>query len=322
MPADFRPKTRAFEKNFQCLILERKDAIKYEERLDANILRCYTDGSKLSGRVGAGVHIEYPNNDKDSTQHSYYLGQLSTVFQAEVFAISMAAEMLSEENVQQQKIAVLSDSQAAIKAIESNTVTSNSVLRCIQNLNLIGKKNSLLIAWTPGHEGVRGNEEADQQAKRRSELVVEGPEPFIPVPYASCVYAIKDWSAKRWQTAWNERTDCRSTKEHVGWASNRLSSSLLSMSRSQVNLVLQILTGHCNLQKHKCTMGRATSPLCPKCGQDNETPDHHVGSCVYYRDIRKKYLGYETLTIRSVVEKRNLRTLASYLKQTGRLAEF
>ena len=209
------------------------------------------------------------------------MGRYSTVFQAEVFAIAEVAKKLIVDGIVNEKIIILVDSQAAILAIQNSIVKSNTVLTCIKNLNILGKDNDVTIAWTPGHTGIQGNEKADILAKSGSALNCSGPEPFISIPYASCRAAIKDWSVKRWKTSWIERKDCLRTKENVGWALPQLTKRLLKLKRPRINEVLQVLTGHCNLQKHRCTMGHDVSSTCPKCNLEEETPNHHVGECTY-----------------------------------------
>ena len=162
-----------------------------------------------------------------------------------------------------QNIVVLVDSQAAIKALIKCTVTSITVLNCIRNLNQLGKQKHVSIAWISGHAGVHGNEVADYLAKSGSKSKMHGPEPFITVPYASCVSTVIDWSTDRWKSMWNKRKDCFRMKESVGWTYSRLTMRLLYLKRPQLNRVVQVLTGHCNLQRHKKTTGRAESSLCP-----------------------------------------------------------
>ena len=153
-----------------------------------------------------------------------------------------------------EKIIILVNSQAAILAIQNNIVKSNAVLTRIKNLNTLGKDNDVTIAWTPSHPGIQRNKKADILAKSESTLNCLGPESFISISYASCRAAIKDWSVKRWRTSWIERKDCLRTKENVGWALPQLTQELLRFKRFRINEVLQVLTGHCNLQKHRCTM--------------------------------------------------------------------
>ena len=106
---------------------------------------------------------------------------------------------------------------------------------------------------------------ADHVAKSGSISKVHGPEPFITVPYASCVSTVKDWFTDRWKSMWNERKDCLRMNKSVGWTSSRLTIHLLNLKRPQLHRVVLVLTRHCNLQRHKKTTGRAESPLCPKC---------------------------------------------------------
>ena len=111
-------------------------------------------------------------------------------------------------------------------------------------------------------------------------------------------------------------------KEFVSWTSSRPAIRLLNRKRPQSKRVVQVLTGHCNLQPHKKTTGRAESSLCPKCSLEDETPNHHVGNCKLYQDIRVKYYGITKSTVHDVVTKCSINKLATYLKEAGRLSEF
>ena len=114
---------------------------------------------------------------------------------------------------------------------------------------------------------------------------------------------------------WNKRKDCLRMKEPVGWTSSRLTIRLLNLKRPQLNRVVQVLTGHCNLQRHKKTTGRAESSLCPKCSLEDETPNHHVGNCKLYLDICVENFEITKTTVHDVVTKCNTNELATYLKE-------
>ena len=133
IPADQITKTKVFERNFECQIMDKKNAIRSESVLNQNTVKVYTDGSKLDGRVGAGFYAEYPNNSPK--QAIFHLGIQSTVFQAEVLAIPEVAKNLLLEKMHNQSIVVPVESQAAIKSLTKCTVTSITVLDCIGNLN-------------------------------------------------------------------------------------------------------------------------------------------------------------------------------------------
>ena len=145
MPADRINKTKVFEKNFECQIVDKMNAIRPESVLIQNTVKVYTDGSKLDGRVGAGFYAEYPNNSPKEA--FFHLGIYSTVFQAEVLAISEMAKNPVWKKMHNQSIVVLVDSQAATKALIKCTVTSITVFNCIRNLNQLRKQNHVSIVW-------------------------------------------------------------------------------------------------------------------------------------------------------------------------------
>ena len=290
MPADRIKKTKVFERNFECQIMNKKNAIRSESVLNQKTVKVYTDGLKLDGRVGMGFYAEYSNNSPK--QAFFHLEIYSTVLQTEVLAISEVAKNLLLEKMYNQSIVVLVDRQAAIKALITCTVTSITGINCIRNQNQLGKHNHVSIAWIPGRAGVYGNKVADYVAKSGSKSKLHGPEPSITVPYASCVSTVKDCSTDRRKSMWNKRKDCLRMNESVDWTSSRLTIRLLNLKRPQLNKVVQV-TGHCNLQRHKKTTGRAESSLCPKCIGllEIEAPNHHFGNCKLYHDIRVKYFG-------------------------------
>ena len=61
MPADQIKKTKVFERNFECQIMDKINAIRFESVLNQNTVKVYIDGSKLDGRVGAGFICRIPN---------------------------------------------------------------------------------------------------------------------------------------------------------------------------------------------------------------------------------------------------------------------
>ena len=99
MPTDRIMKTKVFERNFECQIMGKKNAIRSESVLNQNTVKVYTDGSKLNRRVGAGFYTEYPNNSPKQTV--FHLRIRSTVFQAEVLGIpEVTKNLLLEKNAQ------------------------------------------------------------------------------------------------------------------------------------------------------------------------------------------------------------------------------
>jgi hypothetical protein len=89
----------------------------------------YTDGSKTTKGTGAGVY-GYGTRMKCS----FSLGKYTTVFQAEVYAIMACTLENLDRNYRNRNIYILSDSQAAIKALDSYQINSKLVWDCHQSL--------------------------------------------------------------------------------------------------------------------------------------------------------------------------------------------
>ena len=92
----------------------------------------------------------------------------SSVFQAEIEAISHACQYalanIKELNINYIKI--LSDSQAAIKALNKPRITSQSVLTTLEFMETLALEvKHVTLAWIKAHVGTEGNEQADQAAK-------------------------------------------------------------------------------------------------------------------------------------------------------------
>jgi ribonuclease HI len=118
------------------------------------------NASKTDKGTGGGVYC-YGTGQK----LSFSLGQYTTVFQAEVYAIKVCAVENLDRNYENRNIYILSDSQAAIKALDKHQITSNLFWDCHQSLTQLARHNRVQLIWVPGHDGIVGNETADQLAR-------------------------------------------------------------------------------------------------------------------------------------------------------------
>ena len=58
----------------------------------------------------------------------------------------------------------MSDSQAALRALDSPHITSRSVLTCRISLDEIATEMIICLCWVPGHRDIPGNCKADELA--------------------------------------------------------------------------------------------------------------------------------------------------------------
>ena len=65
----------------------------------------------------------------------------------------------------------------------------------------------------------------------------------------------------------------------------------LSFNRTQSRAVTGLLTGHNTLRRHLHLLGLLDSPLCRRCGAEEETSAHTLCECEALASLRHMYLG-------------------------------
>ena len=124
---------------------------------------------------------EWQDGSGSPIEMSEHIGENSTVFQAETFAVEQAAKLLIENGTKNKTIILNCDSQAAIKAVDSTTIKSKTTQNARNELHKLGQDNNVLLRWIPAHKGYSGNEKADKLAKKGSEDN-EAQSVTLPVP--------------------------------------------------------------------------------------------------------------------------------------------
>ena len=107
----------------------------------------------LNEKTGCGIHTRL--GDRVIYNGNFYLGNNTTVFQAEVTALKKSAEILHNQGWVNQTITMFSDSQASLAALNKLTVKSETVDQCIEALNVLGKNNKVHLRWVKAHVGIQ-----------------------------------------------------------------------------------------------------------------------------------------------------------------------
>lgn len=263
------------KQRFDTIINDRSNWQKDLETADATVWWC--DGSVAQGRVGTGVYCP-----KLSTTKCIRLDDHSTIMQAEVLGISTCAEItkLLGYRLKHRRLLILSDSQAAIKAISRGIIESRMVKNCINALNDLENLNiSVTVAWIPSHQGHLGNELADFLANQAR--LKENVDQSTPVPSSKWRTTLNDWVLKQANSRWTSSKNATFTKNFLPRYDIKTSNEIMKLNRKDLRIVTGFLTGHCCLNKFLYRIGRADSPQCRLCNdpQSNEDIKHFLLEC-------------------------------------------
>ena len=117
-----------------------------------NFIQIYTDCSKVNGAVGSGIFSESVKINQSIRLPDHY-----SIFQTEAVAIQVAARIIGDGWVPKRNVTILSDSQAAIRALNCNIMNSKMLYACSRYFDEITEWYKVLVVWVLGHSGIPGN---------------------------------------------------------------------------------------------------------------------------------------------------------------------
>lgn len=261
-----------------------------------------------------------------------------TVLETELVAILIAIHLVSGA-APVDDIVIYSDSQLAIRSLHGqSTGAPRSLLvatqralrrarRCLQGV-------SVRLEWSPAHAGVRGNSEADDEAKAAArgrsyplELLPSFLLDYHPLKdprklkqdccTRNAALAIEHWTSS--EACGKIRSRLKDTDPSAFFE------LVQGLHRSRATLLFRLITGHVALRSHLARIGCVDADRCEGCGLEPETVTHFLLRCPKHATARHEHLaanGREFLSLNFLFFNRDaLPSLFSYIKATSRFVD-
>ena len=289
LPTDEMKMKFNFVQNYEAVYTDRETWALGGPSFKQGALQWFTDGSK-STTGAAGIGISGPN-----CRISISMGIAPSIFQAEVYAINHCAIINQEKGLKGATINILTDSRAALKALTAYTCSSALVWDCITNLTKLANDNRVTLWWIPGHEGIRGNVEADELAKKGARSPPIGPEPWCGFTVNHIKKQIRSWEERQKSSYLYGATGLAQAKKFIAYEPHR-TRDVLSLDKKDLSTLVGLLIGHCQLKYHLSIIGKAEDDCCRLCMESAETAEHILCGCPAVSHVRQKLLGEPFVT--------------------------
>ncbi|GFT26816.1 uncharacterized protein TNCV_3709931 [Trichonephila clavipes] len=157
---------------------------------------CYTDGSKIDGRVGFAFVVFRSGVESENFQ--FRIRDECTVFVAELLCLNFAVKWITEQNSVISEYLICTDSLSSLDSLKCISSSNNIIVEIQKQLKSLRDKNiSIDFAFVRGHTGVLGNERADWLAKAATKRKID-----IDVNIPKSFY--KKITNERMMKSWNQ----------------------------------------------------------------------------------------------------------------------
>ena len=281
-------------------------------------ITCYTDGSKTEAGTGFGYIITTNNNKTEIAQGHAKLPDHCSVYQAELCAITSAANSLTPHSGD--NIIFLTDSLSSIQTLKNNLLKSRTAIETHKALTTLASQNNVTIIWVPGHEGHDGNEMADKLAKKgtTSDNLHPG-----HIPQSTIKYAINETVSNQDKIHWIKSANTHTKTTMGNLDSSQHKQTLKNLKKLQTNrsgfrTATHLITGHAGLNYHLHKMTVIDSPICPSCEIEEETVSHFLGQCPAHALTRMEFFNTFYDSLLNIFKHNNILNIVKFANKTGR----
>ena len=109
--------------------------------------------------------------------------------------------------------------------------------------------------------------------------------------------SISSWAIPEQSRLWQVLPKCRQVKLFLSTSDKGLVHFALSLKKKDLRILVGLLTGHADLNRHLKIMGLRNEAVCPLCHDEEETSIHFIAQCSAIMLLRRSILGDYTLSL-------------------------
>ena len=266
------------------------DRIRLERsQCTADTLWIFTDGSMEGTNCGAAAVCFWGTSQEAHTFSERFIGQHSST-QAELVALDLGCRR-GRELGRASCITIVSDSQAALLAVgkaqggSALAVTARRALRAIELCT-----GTLRLWWTPSHVDLHENDMADAAAKAAAIGTSFDALRDVPICATALRSEIRMHYVARSDIQWGLASTGRVLHEVLPRLSRDLTWTQ-DMSRKDVALTAQFLSGHYATQAYLRRFGHPVDGSCQWCDDLLDDREHRIFHCPRFELYRQQLRG-------------------------------
>lgn len=228
----------------------------------------YTDGSCIMERSGCAILY-------DNKFYKFRLPDLTSIFVCEATAILKSLQIISNKSNEHSYV-IYTDSKSCLMAL-NNFLSDDPLIKEVQQLmvKLQSSQYDFILVWIPSHQGIRGNEKVDIEAKNATNIANEVDKTFKWSLSDFKRYLIKEVK-KEWNCIWS-KNDKYINKVRLSVFEK---TPIPTTSRKDQSVLSRLRIGHTNLT-HIHLITKCERNKCTKCNM-NLTIPHLLIECDGY----------------------------------------